>query len=124
MTPEEKEEIRRRCEAATEGPWSRDNPPLDHEGCQVWPWDRAVDMEFAYAAREDMPRLLAHIEALEAERDRLREALRECADDLHAEIAHRSTPVVSMRPDERLKYERDMEPVYRARKLLEATDGR
>lgn len=57
-----------------------------------------------------------------AERDRLREALRECADDLAAEVGGRyaDLPLAELRPDERRRYERDMVPVFRARALLEA----
>jgi len=73
------DEIERRANAATPGPWTapteRERGPgydgracvVDHEGCAVWPWHRREDMEFAYAARTDVPALLAYIDGLEHE---------------------------------------------------------
>jgi hypothetical protein len=40
--------------------------PLDHEGCTVWPWNHEADMRFAYAARADVPALLAEVMRLRA----------------------------------------------------------
>jgi len=58
------ESIRARVEAATPGPWTEDDQaPLDHEGCEVWPWGSKADMDFAYEARADVPLLLAVAEA-------------------------------------------------------------
>ncbi len=73
------DEIERRANAATPGPWTaptaRELGPgcddrscvVDHEGCAVWPWHRREDMEFAYAARTDVPALIARVRELEAE---------------------------------------------------------
>ena len=73
--------IEARANAATPGPWmqptERERGPgcddhacvVDHEGCAVWPWRRREDMEFAYAARTDVPALIARVRELEAERD-------------------------------------------------------
>jgi hypothetical protein len=101
------DEIERRANAATPGPWmpptERERGPgcddracvVDHEGCAVWPWHRREDMEFAYAARVDVPALIARVRELEAERDEARaevanasrrgaEAMRErCASAMH-----------------------------------------
>ena len=61
------ESIRARVEAATPGPWTEDDQaPLDHEGCEVWPWGSKADMDFAYEARADVPLLLAVAEAAAA----------------------------------------------------------
>ncbi len=82
MNDSELKAIKDRCEKATPGPWwdNVKNKPtggrnkfydceaisiiVDHEGCEVWPWNRYEDMEFAYRARQDIPNLLAHIEEL------------------------------------------------------------
>ena len=69
-----------RCEAATPGPWPMpeelaikangkpdyydDRRPVDHEGCDVWPWERREDMAFAYRARTDLPTALAHLQRM------------------------------------------------------------
>lgn len=57
------DEIVAREAAASPGPWTKTEEydprsPLDHEGCDVWPWTEKADMEFAYAARTDVPLLL------------------------------------------------------------------
>ena len=68
---------RKRLEAATPGPWRNekkpgewsyydDRAPVDHEGCEDWPWHRKEDMDFAYAARDDIPALLAVADAATA----------------------------------------------------------
>ena len=71
------DEIEARANAATPGPWlppvPRERGPgcddracvVDHEGCAVWPWHRREDMEFAYAARTDVPALIARVRELE-----------------------------------------------------------
>jgi hypothetical protein len=81
MNEEELAAIEARAEAATPGPWLTPEEanvlppvsgitPVDHEGCFVWPWgdDDEVrgrkDMVFAYAAREDVPKLIAEIRRL------------------------------------------------------------
>lgn len=68
--------IRAREQAATKGPWLTPKEgggltpkegrgpyaapnPVDHEGCDVWPWDSEENMVFAYKARTDIPLLLA-----------------------------------------------------------------
>jgi hypothetical protein len=61
------------------------------------------------------------IERLQAENARLREALKECADDLEAEITHRYGEMVPKYPRERLKRDKDMAPVLKARALLGET---
>ena len=42
-----------------------DRVPVDHEGCDVWPWDTEEDMVFAYKARTDIPDLVAEVERLQ-----------------------------------------------------------
>ena len=56
-------EAREMCAKATPGPWNTDNPPVDHEGCEIWPWHYKDDMEFAYYARTAVPKLLDALEA-------------------------------------------------------------
>jgi hypothetical protein len=61
--------------AASPGPWltpqERGSPyadeehcPVDHEGCDTWPWRRAEDMVFAYAARTDRPALVKMVRSM------------------------------------------------------------
>jgi chromosome segregation ATPase len=57
-------------------------------------------------------------EQLQAEIEKLREALKECADDLEAEIKHRHGDWVPKYPRERLKRDQDMAPVIKARAAL------
>jgi hypothetical protein len=49
---------------------------------------------------------------------RLREALKECADDLEAEVEARYSHGIKEHPAMAPKYARDMEPVVKARSLL------
>jgi hypothetical protein len=60
----------------------------------------------------------ARAEKAEAENARLREALKECADDLEAEITHRYGGMVTKYPTQRLKRDQDMAPVMKARAAL------
>jgi len=62
--------------------------------------------------------LAAERDALQAENARLREALKECADDLEAEITHRYGGMVTKYPTQRLKRDQDMAPVMKARAAL------
>lgn len=59
-------EVRRHDEAATKGPWVSPSKegftPVDHEGCDVWPWWEEADMNFACAARTDLPRAARALE--------------------------------------------------------------
>lgn len=96
MTEEELAEIEARANAATKGPWTHETvaqsvclsplpegveefevPLLDHEGNDLWPWGRMEDMAFAYAARADVPALLAKVRRLQAENAQLRELVRD-----------------------------------------------
>ena len=58
------------------------------------------------------------IEQLRTENAALRECLRECADDLEAELDARYRPHDNIHPAMERRYDRDMEPVLRARALL------
>jgi hypothetical protein len=62
--------------------------------------------------------LAAERDVLKAENDKLRAALKECADDLEAEITHRYGDMVPKYPRERLKRDQDMAPVMKARAAL------
>lgn len=62
------DELERLEKAATSGPWltpeQAGDPydarvPLDHEGCDVWPWSLQADMELAYSLRNAAPHLIA-----------------------------------------------------------------
>ena len=57
------------------------------------------------------------IEQLRTENAALRECLRECADDLAASLIDQFRGDIRY-PAQRRRWERDMEPVERARKLL------
>ncbi len=67
------------------------------------------------------PSQSAEIAALRARVEGLEAALRECADDLEAEVraTHGADHPDGIHPSQERKYERDMEPVDRARALLE-----
>ena len=79
LTPEQLDEIRKRCEAATPGPWYADEDAfiIDDTGrCLISALSdeaflRDEDAEFCACARTDIPALLAHIDALAAERNAL-----------------------------------------------------
>lgn len=87
--PLDLEPIKARLAAASEGPWltpeqaahgyAEPEPdgqtPVDHEGCRVWPWRHESDMDFAYAARVDVPALVAEVEHLRAVQEKIDEAL-------------------------------------------------
>lgn len=80
MTEDELDAIEARANAAQPGPWplpgERMSPggsggpnyderlPLDHEGCDVWPWHTDENMAFAYRARDDVPALVAEVRRL------------------------------------------------------------
>lgn len=74
MSEEELAEIEARANAASPGPWLTPRQAgdpyrvevMDHEGCEVWPWYEEADMVFAYAARTDVPRLIAEVRRLRA----------------------------------------------------------
>lgn len=103
MTPEQEAEIRAREKAATKGPWIAshrhggvsdnadavgglgldiEGPPEPEENGQ---FALAADAQFIAHAREDVPRLLSEIERLRAERDELREEIREREE---ADLSH------------------------------------
>jgi hypothetical protein len=54
--------------------------------------------------------------------ERLRAALKECADDLEAEIRDRYKLTMDVYPSEKRKFDRDMASVIAARKLLGETE--
>lgn len=66
---------------------------------------------------ESLPARDALLEEAAAEIERLRGLLKECANDLAAEIEHRYDRMKD-HPAMMPKYERDMEPVTRARAAL------
>lgn len=87
MTPERLAEIRERAGAATQGPWEHRQPfgtqnhavitadgdlGNDNEGV----WYEETDAEFIAHSREDVPDLLAHVDHLTAEVERLRADVR------------------------------------------------
>jgi primosomal protein N'' len=57
------------------------------------------------------------LKAAEAERDRLRDALTDCANDLEAEIVARYDGILHY-PSQRVKYDLDMSTVEKARAAL------
>lgn len=93
---EERDAIRARAEAATDGPWRTWNDghvgsPTVHIGGGVMPTpgsdpaQRMPDAEFIAHARTDVPALLDALDAAEAEVERLRENRDECH---RAEVAY------------------------------------
>jgi len=76
LTQEQIEEIRKRAEAATPGPWFREYGDVKTNGVTDRKYDEAEtiaemyhdddDAEFIAKARQDIPALLAHIERLDA----------------------------------------------------------
>lgn len=115
----DREAIRQRAEKATKGPWTAENAETREDGSPGNAWGvvspdfivilhdfvRNVDAEFIAHAREDIPALLAALDVLEAERDRLRvmtdrwddraedatwpygQGISECADELRAALS-------------------------------------
>jgi hypothetical protein len=90
LSREQLDAIRERCEKASPGPWwqashrtkcaptqdARELSTLlchfqDEDAPRFWRWD--TDGEFVAAARSDIPALLAHVSALEAELTQLRD---------------------------------------------------
>lgn len=80
MTPERRKAIGARAAAATEGPWEFAECRLsDNYGYVRFPYSASVgfpggDAPFIANSREDIPDLLAALEAVEKERDVLRAA--------------------------------------------------
>jgi len=77
--------------------------------------DQPGERQCVREARMDLGGLL--MEAAD-EIEKLRAALKECADDLEAEITHRYGGMVPKYPRERLKRDQDMAPVIKARVAL------
>lgn len=84
LTDDELGDIIERMNAASPGPWPTPDEagdpydkriPVDHEGCEKWPWLHDDDMIFAYKARTDVPKLVHEIH-------RLRSRLALCEDTL------------------------------------------
>lgn len=89
LTQEQLEAIRKRAEAATEGPWqyvADDNVlvTLDKDHCYAIEvaeeFSHRNDGEFCASAREDVPKLVEALLQERAEVERLRSALQEIAD--------------------------------------------
>ncbi len=73
ITDTELDEMEKEVKCTTKGPWltprEAGDPydkrvPLDHEGCNIWPWAEEEDMVFAYNSRINVPRLIAEVRAL------------------------------------------------------------
>lgn len=106
LTPEQIAEIKGRCNAATEGPWrvttsdgrkniaiesasvvKTDTPERMVSSVHITAWKQdgrnaKPTAEFIAHSRTDIPTLLAHIEAVETERDALRAAVEQVAIDI------------------------------------------
>lgn len=90
MTEAELAAIEARANAATLGPWDNGYVPIDHEGQAVWPWYEKADMDFAYAARTDVPALCAALRAALAENTRVEKELNELKLHMSEEIESRN----------------------------------
>jgi hypothetical protein len=64
------------------------------------------------------PRWMETMSEAAQEIELLRSLLSECADDLEAEIKDRYAGTQGIYPDERRRFDRDMEPVHRARAAI------
>jgi hypothetical protein len=71
------------------------------------------------AARAQTPKSRDFYRSVKAEIERLRAALKECANDLESELNGHYQGTLDY-PSQQCKFERDMEPVVAARKLLAA----
>lgn len=83
-----------------------------------------MTIPFAMELAEKDRTIAAHVAAgqlMHAEIANLRAALKECADDLEAEVEARYSHGVKEHPAMTPKYNRDMAPVYTARDLLATT---
>ncbi len=67
MTPKQLEQIKARCEAATEGPWfdAGNKIGADGHGIAEVEFDEQADMDLCVHARQDLPDCLDEIERLE-----------------------------------------------------------
>lgn len=94
LTPDELAAMKRRCEAATKGPWVVDFDSRPHGAHQVMSGHRTIcflgihpeddsyaidNADFIAAARTDLPRLIAEVE-------RLRDLLDSCRNDRDFEV--------------------------------------
>lgn len=59
-------QIRARREALPRADW-QELPPVDHEGCSIWPWEDEESLTFAYEAPADVADMLTHIAARDAQ---------------------------------------------------------
>ena len=68
MTLQELEEIRKRCDAATEGPWEQEDCRENHiataTGMDIAHAPKQINAQFIAHARTDVPALLAEVERL------------------------------------------------------------
>jgi hypothetical protein len=75
--------------SAESGDYGR-NQPVDHEGCQSWPWANEEEMVLAYALRNEAPALLDRLERLEAVAAAAKDpAMFDIADDKAMYEAHK-----------------------------------
>jgi hypothetical protein len=93
MTPDELNAIKKRCEAATEGPWRFADTHLrsgffsDHETVCDWGAYAVVgsparrNQDFIAHAREDVPKLVAEVERLRGKLEYLADGVRGCSHD-------------------------------------------
>lgn len=83
--------------------------------------DAFIDGETANIARAIGAKADAEIAALRARVEVLEEVLRECVDDLEAEVraTHGADHPDGIHPSQFWKFQRDMDPIARARALLE-----
>lgn len=116
------DELRAAAEAATPGPWRQTRTHRLIGNGYGAPWVCEVDgsnecfsANSAFIAAANPATVLT----LLSERDALLAALRETADDLAEEILDRYDRTLD-HPTMKRRYDRDMEPVIRARALLTA----
>lgn len=91
LTPEALAAMQARAQAATAGPWWQgphyrcdvESPRGRIVGCPLYTQQAEKDAAFIVACRTDVPALLAHVEAQQAEIERLRAALANFAPGSH-----------------------------------------
>ena len=101
LSPERLAEIAARVEAATAGPWTNDSTEVHAEsnrGKDGMAWASSgtgigemaikADAAFVAASRDDVPALLAHIAAVEAENARLRTLATVCAGESQCDVGY------------------------------------
>lgn len=126
------DELKQICKTASPAPWTSqptedDYAIVDAHGTLIvgagWVDGprlilREKDEHLILTTRNELPKLLERLENLEGENQRLREALKECSDDLETYVEQEHPQDMREHPVVERRYQRDVAPVVHARRLL------